>query len=224
MRGAGRRPGARRPGARAVPCLVVLAVAAALLAAGDAAAQEGRGGDGPDAEGLLVEAPRPFRLAATGSALLWEEAPTRSPEDGSVWGLDVERLLLPYAFARLGGAFGTTTVVSGDRSADVNTYLAEVVVGPRLALPGLRRVGVVPFAAVGVGTVVHDPTEDGLSTRSQNAFSWGAGVEWSFRPQLGVRAEWRRYSADLEDIFAELDRTGESRDADRLQISVFWAF
>lgn len=202
---------------------LVLAASGTLLAAGEATAQEGEDVDGED-EPMLVEAPRPFRLSASGSALLWEDAATRSPADGSLWGLEVGRHVLRWAFVRLGGAFGTTTLNSGGRSADTNTYLVEVLGGPRLALPNLRRIGVVPFAAVGVGSVVHDPRPDGLVDRSQNAFTWGAGVEWSLRPELGARAEWRRYSVDLQDVFDRVDRTGEGRDADRFQLSVFWAF
>lgn len=214
-----------RPSGTLAGALLALALAApgALLAGGEAAAQEGEDAGGA-VEPILVEAPRPFRLSASASALLWEDAATRSPEDGSLWGLEVGRHVLRWAFVRLGGAFGTTTVTSGGRSADANTYLVEVVGGPRLALRELRRIGVVPFAAVGVGSVVHDPRPDGLVDRSQNAFTWGGGVEGSLGPELGVRAEWRRYSVDLQDIFDRVDRTGEGRDADRFQLSVFWAF
>lgn len=213
----------RGPLAAALVALL-LAAAGALLAPGEAVAQEGEDvGEGED-EPILVEAPRPFRLSASGSALLWEEAATRSPEDGSLWGLEVERLLLRWAFVRLGGAFGTTTVSSGDRAADVNTYLFEVVGGARLAFGELRRIGVVPFVAAGVGSMVHDPRPEGLVERSQNSFTWGLGAEWSLRPDLGVRAEWRRYAVDLQDVFSQVDRTGEGRDADRFQLSVFWAF
>lgn len=214
----------RTPGTLAGALLALaLAAAGALLPAGDVAAQEGEEGVGED-EPILVEAPRPYRLSASASALLWQEAATRSPDDGSLWGLEVGRHVLRWAFVRLGGAFGTTTVTSGDRSADANTFLFEVIGGPRLALPELRRIGLVPFAAAGVGSVVHDPRPDGLVDRSQNAFAWGGGIEWSLRPELGVRAEWRRYSVDLQDIFSQVDRTGEGRDADRFQLSVFWAF
>lgn len=202
---------------------LVLAATSALAPTGDAAGQQ-EGGGAEEDEPILVEAPRPFRLSASASALLWEDAATRSPEDGSLWGLEVGRHVLRWAFVRLGGAFGTTTLSSGGRSADTNTYLVDVVGGPRLAFRDLRRIGVVPFAAVGVGSVVHDPRPDGLVDRSQNAFTWGAGVEWSLRPELGVRAEWRRYSVDLQDVFDRIDRTGEGRDADRFQVSVVWAF
>lgn len=214
----------RRPGrlAGALPALV-LAAAAALAPTADVAGQQ-EGEAAEEDEPILVEAPRPFRLSASASALLWEDAATRHPEDGSLWGLEVGRHLLRWAFVRLGGAFGTTTVNSGDRSADANTYLVEVVGGPRLALPELRDVGVVPFAAAGVGTVVHDPRPEGLVERSQNAFTWGLGVEWTLRAGLGVRAEWRRYTVDLQDVFSQVDRSGVGRDADRFQLSVFWAF
>lgn len=208
----------------ALLAVLLLSALGALAAPAGTAAQEG--GEGADEEGeeMLVEAPRPFRLSASGSALLWEEAATRSPEDGSLWGLEIERQVLRWAFVRLGGAFGTAAVSDGERSADVNTYLFEVTGGPRLALPALREAGVVPFAAVGVGTVVHDPRSDDLVDRSQNAFTWGLGVEWAVRPSLGLRAEWRRYSVDLQSLFDGVDLTGQVRDADRFQASVFWAF
>lgn len=220
-----RRAGLAAGAGRGLPAgaAVLLAAAAGLLAVAPPLAAQ-HGGDAAEEEELLVEAPRPYRLAGSGSALLWDEAATRKPEDGSLWGLELERLVLEWAFARLGGFFGTSTVTSGGRSADVNSYLFEVAAGPRIALRELRRAGVVPFASVGIGTLVHDPDDDGLASRSQNVFSWGGGVEWSVRPSLGVRAEWRRYSADLEDIFADVDRTGEVRDAHRLQIAVFWSF
>lgn len=217
-----RRPSARGRGSRAAAAVAAVLAAAALLLSPAAGTAQGDAG-GP-AEPLLVEAPRPFSLGATGGALLWGEAATRSPEDGGLWGLEVQRRLVRWAWARVGAGFGTSTVTGDGRSVDVDSYLFEVSVGPRIALPALRRAGVVPFAGVTLGTLVHDPTRDGLTSRSQNAFAWGAGVAWSFHPRLGVRAEWRRYEVELEDLFAELDRTGATRDAHRIQATLYWTF
>lgn len=212
----GRRPGVAGLGRAALAAVVVSLAAGLLVRPATARAQ------GP--EGYLVEAPRPYRIGVTGSALVWEDAATRSPSDGSLWGLDVERTLFRYASVRLGGAFGTTTLESVEQSADANTYLLEVMVGPRLALPTLLEAGVIPFGTVGLASIVHDPAPDGLLARSQNAFSWGAGVEWSFLPRLGLRAEWRSYAADLENVFDPADRTGQGRDADRFQATLHWSF
>lgn len=217
-RGIGPGPrGGRARGRRAALAAVALSLAAALAAPPATARAQGE-------EGYLVDAPRPYRIGVTGSALLWEEAATRSPSDGSLWGLDVERTLFRYASVRLGAAYGTTTLENAGRSADADTYVLEVLVGPRLALPSLQEAGVVPFGTVGLGSVVHDPSPGGLVARSQNAFSWGGGVEWRFLPRLGLRAEWRSYTADLENVFDPVDRTGESRDADRFQATLHWSF
>lgn len=211
-----RRPGVARIGRAALAAMVV-SLAAALLVRPATARAQGQ-------EGYLVDAPRPYRIGVTGSALLWEDAATRSPSDGSLWGLDVERTLFRYASVRLGGAFGTTTLENAEQSADANTYVLEVMAGPRLALPTLLEAGVVPFGTVGLASIVHDPTPEGLIARSQNAFAWGAGVEWRFLPRLGLRAEWRSYAADLENIFDPADRTGQGRDADRFQATLHWSF
>lgn len=200
--------------------LVLLLAPAAALPAQEAAGTGEQAERGP----LLVEAPRQFRVTATGGALAWEDASTRSPDDGGLWGVDVERILFPYLSARLGGAFGTSSIAATDRSVDVDTYVVEVLLEPRLALPALLEAGLVPFGTVGVGTVVHDPDAPGLITRSQNAFAYGLGAEYLFLPRFGVRAEWRRYSVELENVFDQVDRTGETRDADRFQVGVFWTF
>lgn len=205
--------------------LVPVLGAAGLLAAtallpGDAAAQEGPEGDVPE----VAEAPRQFRIGAAGSALLWEETEGRIPDDGSVWGLDVERVLFRYASLRLDAAYGAGSVRAAEDSVDVTTYLAELVLAARIAPPALERAGVIPFLAAGVGTLVHDPDREGLPTASQNALSWGFGVEAVPFDRFGFRAEWRRYDVDLENVFDAVDRSGLARNASRIQVTAFWTF
>lgn len=200
--------------------VAVLLAAAALLAPGAAVGQEGTDLEVPE----LADAPRQFRIGITGSALLWEEADVRAPEDVALWGVDVERILFRYASLRLDAAYGTGSVRDSAGTADVTTWLAELVVAARIAPPALERAGVIPFLAAGVGTVVHDPDAEGLPTASQNALSWGLGVQLRPFDRFGFRAEWRRYDVDLENLFDVVERSGISRSASRLQATAFWTF
>ena len=205
---------------RARDVLLPLAAAAALLCAGPALGQEEPALDVPE----VAEAPRSFRIGVAGSAMLWEEAEARAPEDGALWGVDVERILFRYASVRLDLAYGAGTVRDSGSAIDVTTWLAELLLTARVAPQVLERAGVIPFLAGGVGTLVHDPEVEGLPTASQNALSWGLGVQVEPFERLGVRAEWRRYDVDLEDLSEAIDRSGLSRSASRLQATVFWIF
>ena len=205
---------------RARGVLLPLAAGAALLLAGPAVGQEEPELDVPE----LAEAPRSFRIGVAGSAMLWEEADTRAPEDGALWGVDVERILFRYASVRLDLAYGTGTVRDSASAVDVTTWLAELLLTARVAPPVLERAGVIPFLAGGVGTLVHDPEAEGLPTASQNALSWGLGVQVEPFDRFGARIEWRRYDVDLEDLSDVIERSGLSRSASRLQATVFWTF
>ena len=200
--------------------LVPLAAAAALLCAGPAVGQQETEPEVPE----LADAPRSFRIGVAGSAMLWEEAEVRAPEDGTLWGVDVERILFRYASARLDLAYGQGSVRDGAETVDVTTWLAELVLAARIAPPALERAGVIPFLAAGVGTLVHDPEVGGLPTASQNALSWGLGVQVRPFERFGFRAEWRRYDVDLEDLSEAIERSGLSRNASRLRATAFWTF
>lgn len=177
----------------------------------------------------MAESPRQFHLGASVAALSWSnpDSPTAvDPEvdGGALVGLDVERLLTRFASIRLAGAYGSTTVTAPGGSASVNTALFELSLHGRLALASLREVGVVPYAGVGIGSVVFDPEAQDLATNSQNTFSYGGGLEVQPLPRIGFRAEWKHHAVELENLFDPTDRTGRDRDADRFQASVFWAF
>lgn len=211
--------------AGAVSTLVaaLVALTAAPVAAG---AQEEPGDPG------MATAPAQFRVGVTGSHLGWSGGGQTMPDDGGLWGLELERLLLPAAAIRLEASHGTTTLVSSDDAVDARTYLLGVTGVARLALDPLESVGLVPFGTLGVGSVVHDPDRDDLTTASQNTLTWGAGLE--ARPfarapasrlaPVGLRVEWRRYQVELENVFDPVDLTSRTRHADRLSASLFWAF
>lgn len=210
--------------ARAVPTLI--AVLVALTAAPVAVGAQEEPGD-PD----MATAPAQFRVGVTGSHLGWSGGGQTTPDDGGLWGLELERLLLPAAAIRLEASHGTTTLVSSDDAVNARTYLLGVTGVARLALDPLESVGLVPFGTLGVGSVVHDPDRDDLTTASQNTLTWGAGLEARpFRAvasrlaPVGLRVEWRRYQVELENVFDPVDLTSRTRHANRVSASLFWAF
>lgn len=212
--------------------LVVAALALALTghalraqAAGSARGDSAAAADSAAAYGPeRPPAPRQFRLAATGSALLWPGTASRTPKNAAALGLDVERLLLPYLSVRLGVAYTPERVVQGMDSTDVHGYIVEVVAEPRLALAPLVAAGVVPFGEVGLGSMVFDPSKTGLPTRSQNAFVLGGGVDVRLATRVGGRVEWRHYSVQIQSLFDATDYASVSRGADRIMASLYWTF
>lgn len=213
---------ADRTGAVPILLATLLALAAGPVAAG---AQEEPGDPG------MATAPAQFRVGVTGSQLGWSGGEQSTPDDGGLWGLELERLLLSAAAIRLEASHGTTTLVSSDDAVDARTYLLAVTGVARLALDPLERVGMVPFGTLGIGSVVHDPDRDDLTTASQNTLSWGAGLEArpfgraaSSLAPVGLRVEWRRYQVELENVFDPVDLTSRTRHANRFSASLFWAF
>lgn len=221
-RGHGPRSGAV---ARRARRLAVLAAGlAVVLATGPLGAQEEEL-DVP----AMAESPRQFHLGASVAVLSWSNPASPATTDpdvdgGALVGLDVERLLTRFASIRLSGAYGSTTVSAPAGSVDVNTALFELSLHGRLALSSLREVGVVPYAGLGIGSVVFDPVAEDLTTNSQNSLSYGGGLEVRALPRIGFRAEWKHHAVELENLFDPTDRTGRDRNADRFQASVYWTF
>ncbi|HKK27722.1 MAG TPA: hypothetical protein VKB18_06540 [Gemmatimonadota bacterium] len=224
----------RPPGRGRPPAALTGALALALaVAAGPLRAQQGSpapaAGTAPadtagPAEPEIAPAPLQFRLGLSAGALMWDQSRSRVPGDDAAWGIDVGRQLLRYLSVRLGVAYLPTRVEDPAGATDVHGYLLEVAAEPRLALPSLERIGVVPFATVGAGTLVFDPRQPDLPTRSQNAFEVGGGLEGRIAPRFGARAELRAYTASLQSLFEPTDRTGATRHAQRLMVSLYWTF
>lgn len=199
---------------------ILAASLAALAVAVPAGAQE---------EPAMPDAPTQFRLSLSGSGLLWGGEGELRPGDLTVWGIDLERLLFRHASVRVAAGYGRGSVAGPSRSTDVGTYLVEVVGVGRLAVGPLHEETLIPFAVLGIGTIVHDPAAEDLTTRSQNALAVGGGVEGGLAalggpPALGLRVEWRRYEVNLENLFDRTDRSGRSRSADRIVATFFWKF
>jgi len=217
-------------GGRAIGSGSLCLLALLLALPGHLAAQGGEPQEGEEeplpSEREMADAPRQFRISFLGSGLLWEEGDeTRpTPDDGSVWGVDVERILVPWLSTRLSGTVGTSSVPDQEGELDLIQYLTMLHLVGRVPVAPLRKRGIVPFGTVGVGALIQDPDREGLATKSQNAFSFGAGLEVQPFERIGFRAEWRHLTVDLETLTETIDRTGENRDADRILGTVFLTF
>lgn len=225
-----RRARSRRRAPAALAGAVALAIA---LAPGPLRAQRASPAPASDTmsadtsgpvEPEIAPAPLQFRLGLTGGALVWDQSRSRVPGDDAAWGIDVGRQLLRYLSVRLGVTYLPTRVEDPAGATDVHGYLLEVAAEPRLALPSLERIGIVPFGTIGAGSLVFDPRRSGLPTRSQNAFEVGGGLEGRIAPRFGARAEFRAYTASLQTLFDPTDRSGATRHAQRLMVSLYWAF
>lgn len=177
----------------------------------------------------MPEAPRQFRLSVSASGFLWEDGGEVRPGDLTLWGLDLERIVARHLSVRAAVGYGRGSAAGPSRSTDVATYLVEVAAEGRLAVDPFREGAITPFALLGVGSVVHDPAAGDLTTRSQNALSFGAGVEAGLAAlgapaSVGLRLEWRRYRVSLENLFDPTDRSGSDRRADRIVGTAFWEF
>lgn len=207
--------------------LPALGLAAALLGTpAPGAAQAGAGGEGaeraPPEEPPMAAAPDQFRLGLTGAALWWPVEPERARVgDDGVVGIEVERRVGRFVAFRASGAYGRTTAASGEASTRLNQYLIDVLANLRLDVGPAHRAGVVPFGTIGLGSVIHDPEAGDLVTKSQSAAVVGAGLDVDLSRAFELRAEWRRYLVDSEDLFDPADRAGRGRPAHRLQAGLF---
>lgn len=178
-----------------------------------------------------AEAPLQFEVGPTASISTWETHVDRPTiDDAAAFGLSVESMVMDYLGIRLDLATGShrfaPPVGAGGQSAvDARQYTVDLLAVGRLGLPRLREIGVVPFATVGLGSVVHDPKPDSLATRSQGAWEYGAGVDLPVLEHFGARLEWRRANVNLENLFGDgADRTGMTVTNDRFALGAYLRF
>lgn len=171
----------------------------------------------------MAEAPLQFKVSLTGGVFRWEEEPERPDLDtGVLLGLDIESEVGRFLAFRLSGAYGRASAATAGAAADVNQYVADLAGVFRLGVDPLVEAGIVPFGILAVGTVVHDPEDDELITKSQSAWGFGGGLDVGLSERFGARAEWRRYLVNTEDLFDPMGRTGDERTADRFFGSLYW--
>lgn len=218
------------PGPGPVPGVGLLPLAGPPDAVAQEPEPEEEGGEAEGGEAILdreapemAEPPLQFKVAVAAGLLRWKETAERPDlDDGALLGLDVESEVGRFAAFRLSGAYGRTSAAAGGMATDVNQYVADLAGVLRLGAEPLVEAGVVPFGVLAVATVVHDPVDEELITKSQSAWGFGAGVDLDLSSRLGARAEWRRYRVNTEDLFDPASRTGRERTADRLFASLYW--
>ena len=173
----------------------------------------------------MPDAPRQFELAARAAWQMWgDEADRGAIDDAPLYGVSLERLLLPYLSIRMSGFYGPTSIADEDASTDVDQWVIDVGVLGRLPIDLLASAGVTPYAGVLGGAVVHDPSDPELITRSQTALGFGAGVEVEVAERIGLHLDWRRLFVQLEDIFDPQNRDGAEARSDRIGGGIFWRF
>jgi hypothetical protein len=166
-----------------------------------------------------------YRLGPVLSGLAWEEDAAMA--DGALAGFAVERDVASFLALRAGLGYGTTELAPPDvvdaGAVDTRLYLPEVslVLQPVWGEAGAWPVR--PYGLVSFASLISDPDREGVSTRSQNAFGYGAGARLRVGRRLGILGEIERYLVKLEDPF---DATRESRSVHNTRFggSVTYAF
>lgn len=173
----------------------------------------------------MPDAPRQFKLAAALSVQTWGDAAGRGEVDDSwLYGVDVERLLVDFLSIRLSGAYGRGSVASAGAELDINQYVVDLALLGRLPIEPLVSAGVIPYGGVIGGSVVHDPVDRDLRTRSQTALGFGAGAEVRLTDRLGLHVDWRHLFVELEDILSPESREAVQVEVDRASAGLFWRF
>jgi opacity protein-like surface antigen len=173
----------------------------------------------------MPDAPRQFKLAATLSTQSWGNAAGRGEVDDSwLYGLDVERILIDFLSIRLSGAYGRGSIAGASGDVDFNQYVIDLALLGRLAFEPLTSLGVIPYVGMIGGSIVHDPVESDLRTRSQTALGFGAGAEVRLTDRLGLHADWRHLFVELEDILSPESRESVRVEVDRASVGLFWRF
>lgn len=218
------------------PTAATIAGLGAILAVGIGATPAfGQASAGEVEPPPAAEAPLQFEVGPMASVSTWESPAGRPAiNDATVFGLSAESIVADYFGIRLDLAYGTHRFLPSaeggatgfEPSIEAGQYSVDVVLVGRLGLPRLREIGVVPFATIGLGSVVHDPKPEDLATRSQSAWEYGAGVDLPLLTHFGARLEWRRADVSLEDLFDDdgSDRTGLTVSNDRFTLGAYVRF
>lgn len=180
----------------------------------------------PQEEPAMPEAPEMFRLGVAGSLFSWPESDgERNGTDDLVGGgVELEAVVARWIGFRLGVNAGATEITAPDgRATDARQFLVELLVAPRFPVGVLAELGVTPWAELGVGTLVHQPT-DSLRARNQNALIVGAGADLDLSDGWGVRLGWRTLEIEQADVFDPDDRSSRDVRGHRAIGAVYWRF
>lgn len=173
----------------------------------------------------MPDAPHQFQLAVRVAWLRWGDEQGRGAvDDAPLFGMSLERIILPYLAVRASGFYGETSIVGAERATDVHQWAADLALLGRLPIQPVAGTAATPYAGLLGGAVVHDPVDPELITRSQTALGFGAGVEIDIAERIGIHLDWRHLFVQLEDIFDPQNRDGAEIESDRLAAGAFYRF
>lgn len=197
-----------------------------LAGAAPAAAQvlAGEPPDAPPPSGI-VPRERAFALGLGVGSYGWEDpAPY---EDMTVTSLSLERALWRGIRGRAAIAAGRTTLNldSGSVEAWAIPVDLQVLLAPDFG--PLRRLGVMPYAVGGLGTLITNPSGDTgveLTTRSQSQWTYGGGIVARVGGRFEARFEGTSVGVRLADPVEAEDRDTETIHNRRWEGRVSWLF
>lgn len=169
---------------------------------------------------------RAFALGAGIGHYGWEDpAPY---EDLTMTSLAIERLLWRGIRGRASMAAGKTTLLLEDGQVDtwVMPFDLQVLLSPDFG--PFRRLGVMPYAVGGFGTLITNPSGDledlELTTRSQSQWTYGGGIQARVLERFEARLESTVAGVKLADPFTTENRETTTIHNRRWEGRVSWLF
>ena len=208
---------------------IVLALAAMACLAPPASGQEEVGYPPtppvPPPSGI-VQKPRAFALGVGLGHYGWEEP---SPfQDLTMTSLSIERLLWRGIHGRAAMAAGKTTLEVGQQEVDawIMPFDLQVLLSPDFG--PFRRLGVMPYALGGFGTLITNPSGDletlELTTRSQSQWTYGGGILARIRGRFEARFESTAAGVRLADPVESENRETQTVHNRRWEGRMSWLF
>jgi hypothetical protein len=173
-----------------------------------------------------VPKPRAFAFGVGVGSYRWEDP---SPyEDLTMTSLSIERILWRGVRGRASMSAGKTTVHAGADEVDawVMPFDLQVVVSPDFG--PLRRLGVMPYAVGGFGSLITNPSGDAenieLTTRSQSQWTYGGGILARVGGRFEGRFEGTAAGVRLNDPVESENRDTQTVHNRRWEGRISWLF
>lgn len=178
----------------------------------------------------IVPKPRSFAFAVGLGTYRWEEpSPFGAPyDDLTMISLSIERMLWRGVRGRASMAAGKTTLHVEPDEVDtwVMPFDLQVLLSPDFG--PFRRLGVMPYAVGGFGSLITNPSGDTedleLTTRSQSVWTYGGGVQASFRERFEARLESTAAGVRLSDPVESEERETQTVHNRRWEGRISWLF
>lgn len=202
-------------------------LALVLLASAAPAGAQVLSGDPPDAPPAsgIVPRVRAFALVLGVGSYRWEDP---SPyEDMTMTSLSIERALWPGIRGRASIAAGKTTLTLESMSVDAWAMPLDLQVLLAPDFGPLRRLGVMPYAVGGLGTLITNPSGDTdveLTTRSQSQWTYGGGVLARVGGRFEARLEGTSVGVRLAHPEEAEDRDTQTVHNRRWEGRISWLF